>query len=197
MTVIRPTEQPSEFSGVNFVVDSSGNIYYDFKNQIYIREMDGPPKLYCQQDFGRIMSLQMDECGDIYVVSNNTHGGAVYKVALDGSAVVITTNLREQKPKNPPFPKDMHNMLYAAHIDATGTIYVANSGSRRVSKISPDQNITHIYHSEKPWYPVAYAERNGRAFVMEMGMSILRGGNIGPRIVEVTNGQRKVLAEVK
>ena len=197
ITIIQPTIKTSEFSGVNFVVDSSGHIYYDFENQIYVRQGDGTTRLYAQPSFGRIMSLQMDHCGDLYVVSNNTHGGSIYKITPDGSAELEAMNLKEQKPRNPPFPKDMHNMLYASYIDSCSTIYVANSGSRRISAITQDRKVSHIYHSKKPWYPVAYTEREGRAFVMEMGMSLFRGGNIGPRIVEVTDGIRKVLIEVK
>ncbi|MDH3245145.1 MAG: hypothetical protein OEM26_11060 [Saprospiraceae bacterium] len=53
----------------------------------------------------------------------------------------------------------------------------------------------HIYHSEEPWIPVAFASRAGRSYVMECGF-IEGVGDIGPRIVELIGGEGRVVVDV-
>ena len=84
-------------------------------------------------------------------------------------------------------------MLYALHIDTNNDLYIANSGSRRVTKVNADHTVEHIYKSMPPWYPVAYYLHDDIEFVMETGFS-LPGGNLGPRIIEVRNGESKIIA---
>ncbi|MDX1479545.1 MAG: hypothetical protein R3301_17650 [Saprospiraceae bacterium] len=192
VTVIPPTENPQEFSGQNFVVVGDV-VYYNFERKIYRRTPEGKPELLVDRDFGRIMSLQRDGDGNIHVVSNDTHGGSVYRITPERMVSLVAENLLEARPSNPPFEEARFNMLYAAFIRDDGTIFIANSGSRRITSVTPDGQYSHLYFSEEPWYPVAYTEREGRQFVMEYGWSHT---NIGPRIVEVTEGEPRVIMDV-
>ena len=191
--IIAPTTHIEEFTGSNFVIDSKGNLYYDYDNTIYIRHPDDSYELYSPFLFNRIVSLQIDDDGNIYVVDNNIDRGSIFKISPNKKVAQIVINLLETSPGNPPFPKKRFNMLYALHIDTNNDLYIANSGSRRVTKVNADHTVEHIYKSMPPWYPVAYYLHDDIEFVMETGFS-LPGGNLGPRIIEVRNGESKIIA---
>lgn len=193
--IIGPTENPREFSGVNFVIDGKGNIYFDHDNSIYVREKETPARLLLFYQFERIMSLQLDRSGNIYVVDNNIDSGTIFKITPEKDIRIIANNLREIPPPNPPLPNPLHNMLYASFIDSLGNVYVANSGSRRITLIKNDKSVEHIYHSDEPWYPVAYYQKDRIGYIMETGF-IPGKGNIGPRIIKVESGRESVLINV-
>lgn len=193
--VIPPTLDPTVFSGVNFVVDQVGKIYYNAFGKLYVRETNGDIALLSPHQFGRIMSLQLAPDGQIIVVDNNADGGALIKVDPAGALTYVATALLDPDPPNPPFAEPRFNMLFAAFADPQHNIYVADSGSRRITKVDTAGRISHIYHSEAPWYPVAYAERNGVAYVMEM--SYVPGkGNLGPRIQRLAGGEQTILVNI-
>lgn len=193
--VIPPTEDPSVFSGVNFVVDPQGKIYYNFERKLYVRDADGSRRLLSPHEFGRIMSLQLAEDGQIIVVDNNAENGSLIKVSPSGDLTYVADNLIDANPPNPPFEEARFNLLYAAFADAAGNIFVANSGSRRITRVDPSGKLEHIFHSEEPWYPVAYTEKDGIGYVMEM--SYIPGiGNLGPQIQRLDGSGSTVLLNV-
>jgi hypothetical protein len=193
--VIPPTTNPKEFSGVNFVVDGQENIYFDVDGQLYIRREKEGPRLFLPHRFGRIISLQTDEDGNIYVVDNNEKNGTVFKVTPEKEVIALAGHLLERPPPDPPFPNPLHNMLFATFIAPGGNVYVANSGSRRITLIKNDGSVEHLYHSEAPWYPVAFYQKDGIDYIMEN--SFVPGeGNFGPRIIRVEAGKKVVLVDV-
>ncbi|PHN03418.1 NHL repeat-containing protein [Flavilitoribacter nigricans] len=194
-TIIPPTEDPSVFSGVNFVAAPDGTIYFDTGGQLYVRSTEGATRLLSDHKFGRIMSLQLTPDGQLLVVDNYADNGSLIQVSPRGELTIIATCLLEDSPADPPFEEARFNMLYAAFAGTDGEVFVANSGSRRISRVAADGAITHIYHSEKPWYPVAYTEKDGIGYVMEM--CYLPGiGNLGPQIIRLENGAATVLVNV-
>ncbi len=193
--VIHRTINP-DFSGNNFTIDSKGLIYFNWEDQIFVREVDGSPTLFVPDTFERIVSLQMDKNDNLYVVENVLHEGCIFRISPEKEIKLIADHLKEIPPPDPPFRKARFNMLYAAFVGSGGEIFVANSGSRRITKILADGKQTHIYHSEKPYYPVAYCERNGKAYVMEMGFKPGKG-NLGSRILQLKNGKAELIVDVE
>jgi hypothetical protein len=193
--VIPPTDDPRVFSGVNFVVGTDGKIYYNAHRQLYVRDTNGDTQLLSPHEFGRIMSLQLAPDGQIIVVDNYAENGSLIKVSLLGDLTYVGTDLIEANPPNPPFKEARFNLLYASFADKAGNTFVANSGSRRISRVDVSGQIAHIFYSEAPWYPVAYTEKDGIGYVMEM--SYIPGiGNLGPQIQRLENGEATILVNV-
>ena len=86
-------------------------------------------------------------------------------------------------------------MLYASFVDIGGNIYIANSGSRRISRIDKNGSVAHIYYSHPPWYPVAYFRSGEVEYIMETGFH--NEENIGPRIIKIRKGRREILINVE
>lgn len=194
VVVLGPTKDASQFGGVNFAVNGRGEIHFDWQGQIYRYTGSGPPSLAAAHKFGRIMSLQMDQLGDLYIVDNNSDRGSIYKMNNQGEIQQVTRQLLDTEPEDPPFDNPIHNMLFGCFVDESLNVFVANCGSRRVTRITEGVQ-EHIYHSEAPWFPVAFASRNGRSYVMECGF-IEGVGNIGPRILELIEDEWRVLVDV-
>jgi hypothetical protein len=193
--IIEPTIDPEVFSGTNFVVDSEGNIYFSWDNKIRKRLPNGETAPYVDKEFGRIMSLQMDVLNNLYVVDKNSNEGSIFRIRPDKSIEIVADHLLDIPPKNPPFKEPRFNMLYAAHVDSDLKVYVANSGSRRITRISLDGSKDHIYHAQPPYYPVAYYKNGKSAYVMEAGF-ISGIGNIGPRIIKIEGDRLSVVADL-
>lgn len=186
----------ADFSGNNFTIDSKGLIYFNWDDQLFVREANGSPILFVPDTFDRIVSLQMDKYDNLYVVENNLHEGSIFRISQNKEVKLVADHLKEIPPPNPPFPEPRFNMLYAAFIADNCDIFVANSGSGRITKILADGTQEHIFHSKKPYYPVAYCERNGKAYVMEMGFKSLKG-NLGSRIWDLKDGGAELLIDVE
>lgn len=193
--IIHRTTNP-DFSGNNFTVDSKALIYFNWDDQLFVRKPDGAPELLVPDTFDRIVSLQMDKYDNLYVVENNLHEGCIFRISPDKEIRIIADHLKQIPPPNPPFREPRFNMLYAAFIADNGDIFVANSGSRRITKILEDGSQEHIFHSEKPYFPVAYCEKSGKAYVMEMGFKPLKG-NLGSRIWQLKDEGAKLLVDVE
>lgn len=193
--IIHRTVNP-DFSGNNFTVDSKGMIYFNWDNQLFVRKAEGSPTLFVPDTFDRIVSLQMDAHDNLFVVENNLHQGSIFRISPQKEVKRIADHLKEIPPPNPPFREARFNMLYAAFIAPNGHTFVANSGSRRITEILPDGSKKHIFHSVTPYYPVAYCERNGKAYVMEMGFKAGKG-NLESRIWQINDGKIRLLVDVE
>ena len=194
--IIKPTTDPELFSGVNFVVDKQGNIFFNHNHKLYKRDTGGQTELFIAHEFERVNSLQMDMHDNIYVMDMNAQQGTIFNIDPSGQLIRLADSLIEEHPENPPFPEPRFNMFFGAYVDQEGNVYVANSGPRRIIKVYPNGEREHIYHSQSPWYPVAYTQKEGTAYVMEMGYEGGRG-NFGPRIIRISNGSTEVLVDVE
>lgn len=192
---ILPTEDPSQFSGVNFVVDRQARVYFPYENQIFRRTPERSPRRFIDHQFGRIMCLSMDEADRLFVADTERKGGSLYRVDPNGMIHLLADELKEENPVDPPFPESRFNLLFGVNLDIDGHVYVANSGSRRIWKITPEGEKKAIYHSRAPWYPMAAVEVNGLLYVMEAAYEP-GVGNYGPRIVIQEDKDREVLVEI-
>lgn len=192
---ISPTREPSEFSGVSFVLDSRERLIFPHKNQLYIRELHGPSRLLSDHTFGRIMSLQMDEEDRLYIADNNSDNGSLYQLLPSGQLKQLTPQLLEKPPSNPPFPMELHNMLMGMSVDDQENILLANIGSRRISQIDQKGSTEHIYYAEAPWFPVAAVRKGNKLYVEEVGYQSGKG-HLGPRIVLWDGKQKEIIVRV-
>ena len=173
-----------------FVVDNSGNTFIADKNAILKRSPQGtiiPINLNKKKppnEFLGIDAMTVGPDGDIYLIDVSN----VYRITSDGGVTIITENLLEENPANPPFrhsnPRTV-NRLFGLTVDISGNIYVAYYGNRSVLKISPEGKKETVYQSEAPWSPVGVAVFNEELYIKEAGMK--EGvGNFGPRIQKLS-----------
>lgn len=193
--IIPPTRNPKEFSGAIFTVDKSGNIYFDYSKQVYKRTPEGGITLFSDHSFQRISSMQLGLDGYLYVVDNRISNGTIYQMDLwDGSICEQFSNVKEENPVNPPFENKGHQILYGMSILKDGTMFIANSSDRRITKIHPNNNRKHVYFSESPWFPVGVALKGQTLYVLEAGFD---HENIGPRLLKVdATGKIKELVKM-
>ncbi|MDH3245146.1 MAG: hypothetical protein OEM26_11065 [Saprospiraceae bacterium] len=52
-------------------------------------------------EFGRIMSLQVDHLGNLYIVDNNMAGGSIYEMNGQGHIQQLASQLLESDPEPP------------------------------------------------------------------------------------------------
>ncbi|MCB0639697.1 MAG: hypothetical protein KDC54_23900, partial [Lewinella sp.] len=194
--MIPPTEDPTAFSGVNFVITPGGEVIFSWADQLYRRRLTGPAEVWLDHTFGLINSLQLDEAGNLYVIDTETEQGTLYRVSPARELTVVATQLRQPAPDHPPYEREDHNRLYAAWIAGDGTVFVTDIGHRRLIRLAPDGSRSFPFHSEAPWYPVAYAEQAGTGYVLEVGYDPGRG-HVGPRVVRLTDNGASVWVDVE
>ncbi|HLF62632.1 MAG TPA: hypothetical protein VI603_02720 [Saprospiraceae bacterium] len=73
------------------------------------------------------------------------------------------------------------------------TSFVANIGSRLITRIDVRGSQSCIYQGTAPWYPVAYYNLDGIGYVMETGITRDNNGNMGPRILKIQDGSSTIL----
>ncbi|MEM7369217.1 MAG: hypothetical protein AAF587_11505 [Bacteroidota bacterium] len=193
--IIAPTREPTEFSGVNFVLNRKNRLIFPHNGQLYQRDLQGASSLLSSHQFGRIMSIQIDHQDRLYIADNNTDNGSVYQLLPSGHLHQLTNKLLEKPPPNPPFEMEMHNMFLGMSVDDSGNVLLANIGSRRISQITQDGTTAHIYHAEAPWFPVAALRKDGKLYVEEVGYQAGKG-HLGPRIVLWDGKQKQIIVEI-
>lgn len=91
---------------------------------------------------------------------------AIRKITAQGQiSTVATIRALVDGPSIPA--TDQHPSLRGLAVDASGDIYVADSGDARVLKITPDGRVTTLLQTQSPWSPTAVALFGGDVFVLE------------------------------
>jgi len=192
--IIPPTTDPRQFSGTNFVIDDFGNIIYDYQNSVLVRTPEHVISEFSTMKFERIMAMQRSN-QFIYIVDNSLDSGSIFALDRYGNATQVATGLLESAPPDPPFDEQRFNLLFGVFVDEFENLYIANSGSRRVSMIDGKGSVSHIYFSESPWYPVSVIAEQDKLFVLEGGDTDT--GNIGPRVIQWRENRRLEIANTE
>ncbi len=143
-----------------------------------------------QARFQAIGGMAFGGDGSLYV----TDAGALRRVWPNGEVRTLAQRLEEQLPDD---TQSGYGGLMGLAVDASGNIYVADYGRRRVLKVAADGKVSRVVRAEAPWSPSGVAVTgDGRVLVLEVGFT---PPNVysGPRVRELSpDGTLKTLATV-
>lgn len=189
------SEDPSSFSGVNFGVDATQNIFFVEENTVFRRSLDGPVEEIPSPRFERINCLEVDDRGKVWVLDNYKQGGSLWYWTPAEGWKLYAANLYDQRTDQALFEEKHLHIFYAIYIDGAGVPYICDNFSRSVRKLSHDSAPETLFQSDKHWNPLGIAFRGKEMLVLEAGY---HKRNIGPRLVSV-NPQKgtRVLVDVE
>jgi hypothetical protein len=102
--------------------------------------------------------------------SNNslycTENSAIRRISAQGQVTTVATvRALHDGPSIPG--TDQHPYLRGLSVDASGVMYVADSGDARVLKITPDGTVTTLLQLQSPWSPTGIALFGSDVYVLE------------------------------
>jgi len=102
--------------------------------------------------------------GSLYL----TDRANIQKVTMAGEVSTMARNIAAENSPNQNGQSE-HTSLLGLTVDASGNVYAADFGNRRVLKITPSGNITTLLRAEESWSPTGVAFRNGELYILESG----------------------------
>lgn len=95
-----------------------------------------------------------------------TEDSAIRRISAQGRiTTVATVRTQPDAPSIPATPE--HPLLRGLAVDASGVMYVADTGDARVLKITPDGKTTTLLQLQSPWSPTAVALFGSDVYVLE------------------------------
>ncbi|HSE25012.1 MAG TPA: hypothetical protein VLB68_25350, partial [Pyrinomonadaceae bacterium] len=95
-----------------------------------------------------------------------TESSAIRRISAHGQvSTVATVRALADGPSIPG--TDQHPYLRGLSVDASGVIYVADSGDARMLKITPDGTVTTLLQLQSPWSPTGIALFGSDVYVLE------------------------------
>jgi C-terminal processing protease CtpA/Prc/sugar lactone lactonase YvrE len=125
--------------------------------------------------------------GSLYL----TDRANIQKVTMAGEVTTMARNIAAESSSNQN-GQSSKTSLMGLTVDASGNVYAADFGNRRVLKITPNGSITTLLRAEESWSPTGVAFRNGQLYILESG----NAAN-SPRVRKLSSdGKVSVLATV-
>jgi hypothetical protein len=166
--VIRHPAQEGFRSGVSFVRDPSGRMYWLDGTRLLRREPDGKASQLADlgTDFttpgkasGGILTAAAD--GTAYIVSD----GALVRIAPDGHASKVAGGLAGHTWTT--FTMQPWHYVMGLAVDGNGNVYVANAGARKLKKVSPMGRVSTVLKAGFPWAPCGVTVHGSNIYVLE------------------------------
>ena len=208
--LLEPTSDPPR--GMSIWLDNSGNMYWVDQNNhtktqtlLLRRTPTGEVTTlaggaYGHADgrgadarFGSIGGTTFGPDGNIYL----TDGSSLRKVAMDGSVVTLATDLSARSSQDSPtLFSSGHGSLAGLTVATDGTVFVADSGNRRLLKVA-NGKVETVFRSEPPFFPTgAFETKGGDVYVLEVGLT-LPNVTSGPRVRKLSpDGTISVVATI-
>lgn len=144
-----------------------GNLYYPLRGEngetrITRLLPSGQTSVLTTLPVAEINGITAGTDNSVYYTENN----AIRRINAQGrvSTVVVIPALAG----GPSIPGNKeHPYLRGLAIDASGVIYVADSGDARVMKIAPDGKVNTLIQLQSPWAPTAVAVFGSDVYVLE------------------------------
>ena len=95
-----------------------------------------------------------------------TEDRAIKRITPRGKIGTAVTVRAPARPASIP-ATDQHPYLRGIAVDASGVMYVADTGDARVLKITPTGKITTLLETQSPWAPTAIAVFGSDVYVLE------------------------------
>ena len=126
-----------------------------------------------------------------------TNRADIFKAARDGRVETLARGLAgAASASRTKAVHDEHGGLLGIAVDERGFVYAADTGNRRVLKVSPEGAVSAVHTSEENWMPTGVACAGGSVYVLEFGTTP-SGTNTPPRVLKLAHGARaSVLASV-
>jgi sugar lactone lactonase YvrE len=156
-----------------FTFARDGNLYYadtrEGRGQIVRRTPEGKETVLTRDP--ALESIDGITCGPdgSLFVTQNTGGDAIAirKITMDGVISTIAEGFAGKEPVEDPPADTPAAYCRGLAVDAKGVIYVAATGSRRVLRITGQDQVSTILQSPKPWQPTGIALHDGAVYVLE------------------------------
>jgi sugar lactone lactonase YvrE len=208
--LLEPTEHPPR--GMSIWRDRAGNMYFIDQNNHTKRETlllrrspegivttfagsayghaDGKGNL---AKFSSVGGMAFGSDGSLYL----SDGAAVRKVTTDGTVTTIAKGLDFRTSHDQPrFMAGLSGSLYGLSVDASGDVYVADAGNRRLLKIDSTGGVEVVSRAEPPYFPTGVAAAGGNLYVLEVGFT-LPNLSSGPRVRKITaDGKSTILTTI-
>lgn len=140
--------------------------------------------------FGSVGAMVFGPDGRLYL----TDGDSVRRVTMEGMVTTVAKNLNFKTNDNRARTGDTKGSFTGLSVDASGNVFVADAGNRRLLKITNGRTVEVVYRVDPPFFPNGvFATSTGDVFVMEVGFT---PPNVmsGPRIRRVSKGKNELLA---
>lgn len=208
--LLEPTDKPPR--GMSIWRDRDGNNYlFDQDNQkthtvLLRRTPNGPVTMlaggaYGHADgkgatarFSRVANIAFAADGNLYA----TDGPTLRKIMMDGTVSTIANHLDARTPEDKPtLFGGTEPILTGLAIDSNHNAYVADSGNRRLLKISGEGKVVVLLRTDPPFTPNGvFLGPAGEIYVLEVGFTPPRTW-IGPRVRKISAaGETTILATV-
>ena len=187
--VVRHAPQEGFRANESFVRDQSGAMYWLEGSRILKRAPSGPTvevaKVARRPDApgqapGGILAAGHD--GTLYLVS----AGDLLRVTA-GQTVSLATGLDEHVWTT--FMIQPWHYVMGLAVDPQSNVYIANSGARKVKKVTRDGKVSVIATAHFPWSPTGIAIHNGEVYVLEYtdtgGSARVRKLSAGGRLTRI------------
>jgi hypothetical protein len=139
--------------------------------------------------FGSVGGMAFGPDDSIYL----TDGLSIRKVMPDGNVTTIVNRLNFRDGRDQPrFLSDSSGGLTGLSVASDGTIYAADSGNRRLLKITPAGIPEVILHTEPPYFPNGVATLGNDLYVLEVGFT-LPNISSGPRVRKISADGKEII----
>jgi sugar lactone lactonase YvrE len=193
--LLEPTSDPPR--GMSMWLDTSGNMYWIDQNNntktqtLLLRRTPNGEVItlaggaYGHADgrgadarFGSVGGTTFGPDGSIYL----TDSDSLRKVAMDGSVTTLAKKLNARSSQDSPtLFSSAHGGLAGLTVAADSTVFVADSGNRRLLRVA-NGKVETVFRSEPPFFPTgAFATSGGDVYVLEVGLT-LPNITSGPRV---------------
>ena len=204
--LLKPTADPPP--GTSLWHDREGNMYWVDQNNhtktrtlLLRRSPDGDVTTLAGSSwghadgkgtaarFGSVGGMTIAADGNIYL----TDGDSMRRVAMDGTVSTLARELTIRTSEDTPtLFGGNHGSLAGLSVGSDGSVYVADSGNRRVLKIRDGASQV-VLRSEPPFFPTGVAATPaGDVYILEVGFT-LPNVSSGPRVRKVTADGKTVV----
>ena len=143
--------------------------------------------------FGSVGGMAFGSDGSLYL----SDGASIRKVTMEGIVTTIGSGLDFRDRKDQPrFLSGLSGSLTGLAVAPDGTVYAADSGNRRLLKVTTQGKVEAIMRTEPPFVPNGVAISGNELYVLEVGFT-LPNISSGPRVRKISgDGKQTILATV-
>ncbi len=143
--------------------------------------------------FSSVGGITFGPDGSLYL----SDGAAIRKVTMEGDVTTIGSGLDFRDRKDQPrFLSGLSGSLTGLAVAPDGTVYAADSGNRRLLKVTPQGKANVILRTEPPYFANGVAIAENDLYVLEVGFT-LPNISSGPRVRKISaDGKETILATV-